>query len=527
MRRFTILVGLVTLTVPVWQVGASPAAIARTQAPTVLTPDFNGDGFADLAVGVPGEDVGGISSAGAVNVLYGRAAGISSASNQLWTQDSSGIQGEAEAFDAFGSAVAAGDFDGDGFTDLAVGVPGEGISQLGSSGAVAILYGSAGGLGSARNQFWTQDNPGILDVAENGDALGSAVAAGDFDGDGFADLAIGVPSEDVGGAANAGGVNLLFGSSSGLSSAGNEFWTQNSGGIGDASEANDDFGSSLSAADLDGDGFADLAVGVPGEEVAGIPAAGAVSVLYGTGSGLSSSGNQFWNQNSQGIGDTAEAADNFGASLTTGDADGDGFADLAVGVPDENVGSISNAGGVNVLYGTAGGLSSAGNQFWSQDSPSIQGEAETGDVFGQAVALGDFDGDGFADLGVGAPGEGIAQFAGAGSMQVIFGGAGGLTTAANQFWTQDNSGILDNCEVGDAFASSLAAVDFDGDGFTDLAVGVPDENVGSIANAGAANVLYGAGAGLSSAGNQFWNQNSSGILDTAEANDDFGSAMTG
>ena len=85
--------------------------------------DFNGDGFDDLAVGVPGEDIGTINSAGAVNVIYGSSGGLSCGGNQFWHQDSSGILDTAEASDQFGDALAAGDFNGDGFDDdLAVGV---------------------------------------------------------------------------------------------------------------------------------------------------------------------------------------------------------------------------------------------------------------------------------------------------------------------------------------------------------------------------------------------------------------------
>ena len=74
--------------------------------------DFNGDGVADLAVGVPGEDVDGIQDAGAVNVLYGSATGITATGDQLFTQATPGVPGAAEAGDRFGSAVAAGDFKG-------------------------------------------------------------------------------------------------------------------------------------------------------------------------------------------------------------------------------------------------------------------------------------------------------------------------------------------------------------------------------------------------------------------------------
>ena len=75
--------------------------------------------------------------------------------------------------------------------------------------------------------------------------------------------------------------------------------------------------------------------------------------------------------------------------------------------------------------------------------------------------------------------------------------------------------------------SALGAVkaDFNGDGRSDLAVGVPNENVGTVSDAGAVNVLYGGAAGLSATGNQFWHQDSSGVLNTAEATDLFGLAL--
>jgi hypothetical protein len=154
-------------------------------------------------------------------------------------------------------------------------------------------------------------------------------------------------------------------------------------------------------ADFNGDGFADLAVGVPNEDVGSIVDAGGVNVLYGSASDLSATGNQFWTQNSSGVRDTAEAKDFFGSSLAVGDFNGDGFADLAIGVSQEDVGSLADAGGVNILYGSASGLSVTGNQFWTQNSPGIRNTAEASDNFGWSLAVGDFNGDGFADLAVG------------------------------------------------------------------------------------------------------------------------------
>ncbi len=83
---------------------------------------------------------------------------------------------------------------------------------------------------------------------------------------------------------------------------------------------------------------------------------------------------------------TSEAGDLFGDAVTTGNFDGDAWSDIAVGVPGEGVGSIGGAGGVNVLYGSSGGISGSGNQFWSQQSTGIQGVAEREDFFGQAVS---------------------------------------------------------------------------------------------------------------------------------------------
>ena len=82
---------------------------------------------------------------------------------------------------------------------------------------------------------------------------------------------------------------------------------------------------------------------------------------------------------------------------------GDGYADLAVGVAFEDVGTIVDAGAVNVLDGSVNGLTSASNQFLTQDTPGIKDQAETGDQFGTGLATGDFNGDGYADLAVGAP----------------------------------------------------------------------------------------------------------------------------
>ena len=94
---------------------------------------------------MPGEDVGNVSSAGVVQILYGSPAGLTATGNQLWHQDSPGIEDNCDPFDGFGKALAARDFNGDGYYDLAVGVPSESIGNVERAGAVNIIYGSQAG----------------------------------------------------------------------------------------------------------------------------------------------------------------------------------------------------------------------------------------------------------------------------------------------------------------------------------------------------------------------------------------------
>ena len=192
--------------------------------------DFDNDGFADLAVGVPGEDVGGISGRGGE-----RAVRLGRRAHRRRQPDvhPASAGGAAEDSDPFGFALAAGDFDNDGFADLAVGVPFEdvGSQRRRRRGQRAVRLGRG-----ADHRRQPALHPGAGGrTAEASDPFGSALAAGDFDNDGFADLAVGVPVEDVGSTANAGAVNVLYGSAGGLTGAGSQLFTQ----VGGAAETGD------------------------------------------------------------------------------------------------------------------------------------------------------------------------------------------------------------------------------------------------------------------------------------------------
>jgi FG-GAP repeat len=350
---------------------------------------------------------------------------------------------------------------------------------------------------------------------------------GDFDGDGFADSAVGVPGEDVGAVANAGAANVLYGGTPGApggwSGAGSQLFTQSSAG--GRAEAGDRFGKVVAVGNFNGDGFGDLAVAAPGEDVGPVRDAGAVSVLYGSASGLSGVGAQLFTQNSPGVGSSAETGDAFGAALAAGDFNGDGFADLAVGLPFE-VGVV-RAGAVNVLYGSATGLSGGGSQLWTQNSPGVVDSSEAGDRFGHALAAGDFNGDALAELAIGAPGEDVGAAVDAGAVTVLLGEAGGLTGAASVVFTQDTPGVGGSAEGGDLFGFALAAgvTVFGTPRFAELAIGAPGEDVFTAADAGAVTLLFGGVGGLQGPGSQGFSQNNIGTGPGAETGDLFGFAL--
>jgi FG-GAP repeat len=245
------------------------------------------------------------------------------------------------------------------------------------------------------DQFWYQDTTDVNGVAQNYDEFGSALAAGDANGDGRDDLAIGVPKENQAAGIDSGGVNLIYGSASGLSatSVPDQYWSQDSGGVEDVCETNDHFGSALAFGTFTPDAWAYLAVGVPGEALPFTVGAGAINVLFGSSSGLSASGDQFWNQDRPNVDGDVDEDDSFGAALSSGDFNQDGRVDLAIGVPFENVRDQGldqpDEGGLNVLHGSPSGLTAIGppqDQFWTQDSPNVDGMSEPIDWFGSAAA---------------------------------------------------------------------------------------------------------------------------------------------
>ena len=438
----------------------------------------------------------------------------------------------------------AGDFNGDGVADLAIGIPSQTAGGAAGAGAVQILYGTAPhggvktGLTTVHDQLLDRGQLGIRGShPQDGDNFGAALAVGDFNRDGIADLVVGAPGQSVGGADGAGAVYILFGSHHGLRPSSARQITENSKIIAGTAAAGDHFGAALAAGDFNHDRFMDLAIGVPDKTVRGHDNAGAVDVIYGSLFGLASGRSKTWTQGRLRAG-TIGDGDLFGSSLAARDFNGDGFRDLAVGAPGQTVGGDANAGAVSVIYGQAGGLSAAKNQFWTADSNGIDGAATAGGQFGFSLAAGDFSGDRKSDLAIGAPGEDVAVAGGspvtdAGAVHVLLGSGKRLTASHSQLWTENNLGLTGAAAAtGDRFGQSLAAGHINADRLADLAIGAPGAAVSGATGAGLVDVLYAAlagnsaPAGLSTAGAQSWNQHVLGASgDDATSGESFGSAL--
>ncbi len=456
--------------------------------------DFDCDGIGDLAIGMPGDEAGGDAEAGRVLVLYGSHAGPLTPGHDLLSQDTPGVLDATEAGDRFGDSLAAGDFDNDGCDDLAIGAPGEGIevpAVVAEAGAVHVLYGSVLGLTVAADDFFTQDSTGVLGLAQAEDHFGSTLLAADLDLDGDDELAVGVPDEDLEGTPtieNAGAVHVFLGSLGGLASAASLLFVAGDAVLNYIPEDFERLGAALAAGDILIGGDVELAVGRPGRagDDPGEVAAGGVEVISNvvgvlTGDAYSAS----FSPGQEDVPGVAEAFDYFGAALAAGDFDGDGFDQLVVGVPGEDLESVpAEAAGAVVVLEAASAFE--GNQLWTQEDLAPE-HADPFDRFGEALATGDFNGDGLPDLAIGVPGESLSSLIAAGVVHVLYGEAGtGLVAIGRQLLLQ----TLDPSEDGDEFGAALAAGPISGHTGEDLAIGAPREDLAGVADTGGVNTIF-------------------------------------
>ncbi|MER5477357.1 VCBS repeat-containing protein [Streptomyces sp. NPDC002734] len=385
-----------------------------------------------------------------------------------------------------GTVASQADFDNDGIADVASSATAT-VAGKAEAGQVVVAYGVRGtGLTTARKALVSQDTSGVPGSAETGDRFGDESAYADFDGDGYDDLAVGAPGEDLGTDKDAGMVTILWGSANGITGAG-------AVQIDDpASSSHDQWGRLLAAGDFDGDGKQDLAVGT------------SKSKVYVFKGGISRKG-------ASGSRQTVQTPIMTGAtpfSLTAGNVNGDPATDLVVGGYEPTEGWTRNF----LLLGTGSGLDASGYQ-----------EMRPGIISG----VGDINHDGYGDIVSGAmwnaaneDGTTTPYSAKGGKVWITYGSQYGVGTV--QGITQDTSGIPGTSESNDMFGHELDLGDVNGDGFLDLAIGVVGENVDGVTDTGSVLVLYGKASGISGTGTQYIDQNTAGVPGSNEKGDMFG-----
>lgn len=430
--------------------------------------DFDNDGHEDLAAASPkgslGGDEDGLDDPGYVTVTYGASSGPDTKHTEVLNKKSDVMPKGISNTDGFGSSIVARDFDGDGYTDLAIGVRKKN-DDADYTSEVVLVFGSKDGF---TDGTWLKG--GSRD--ENDDQL----AAGDFTGDDTADLVVSLGTKDGllkgpftrdGAPASTGAVpsgthpdnvtnDLVAGDLTGdgvddlvatqeHGPYGNQPALVLKGGGGGLTEAPDGKlpeGDAAVIGDVDKDGHGDLVV----ERAAkpeGPEHSSRIEVVYGDENGLSDR-HDVLDQDSKGIPGKKKQKDNeWGSALDVGDTDGDGYADVAVGNPGEKVDGEYHAGSVTLLKGGPRGLSGEDARSFDVATDGIAGKPQDSVKFGLDVALRDLDSDGHKDLATGAP-----DMNGHGRVHVLPGTKNGVTAhGTTSFTAKDVSGLPKNEEL--------------------------------------------------------------------------------
>ncbi|HEY9471649.1 MAG TPA: galactose oxidase-like domain-containing protein [Propionibacteriaceae bacterium] len=408
---------------------------------------------------------------------------------------------------------ASSDFNGDGSSDAVVADPYADPGGVSDAGQITVMYGNSGTIGGGSVDTLVQGSDSVGNTASAGDRFGSTVAAADVDNDGYTDLLVGTPYEDISGQADSGLAQVIWGSSSGLGKGkASTQLTQDS--FGRTVTAGDQLGSAIDATNELGADLPMVAVGVPGGNVSGQNDAGWVGFFT---AGLNDP--RAVDQESAGIPGAAEAGDRFGDAITLGLIAGTSSrVDAAVGTPGEDLGSgtsaISNGGAFTVINDLYTGV--VAGQAYDQNSSGVPGTPETNDAFGQvldSVRVGST-----THLAVGIPAEDIGTAADAGSVQLFT--STGTTVTPGVGLTQDTTGVTGTPTAGDQFGRRIVLGPPGlSDTKTRLAVSAPYKDSGAT-DAGQVQIFA-----LDDLGAEVTHDQSSTGVGTAAANDHFGEGL--
>nr|WP_308801013.1 FG-GAP-like repeat-containing protein [Streptomyces polyasparticus] len=388
-----------------------------------------------------------------------------------------------------------GDFNGDGYRDLVLGAPWMNVSGRESAGAVIVVYGAKGGVSATKRAVITQNSPGVPGGSEANDGFGSSTAVADLNRDGYADLVVGTPYEDLA-QADAGMVSVLWGSSTGLNSGaelkqvapGSGFFGLDVAAYGGSTAANSKVlaGSWHGTAEYKGPfgrtgttGGAWLNRDTPSIEnvaLGDIDKNGVADrVLFS--SRIGDEGGRVY-VNHVTVGDP-RLTQGDGLDGAIGDVNGDGYGDVVVGDAEDPSGADRGAvgGRVSVWFGSATGIApDAQPVHISQDTAGVPGAGERGDSFGASVAVVDLNRDGAAEIIVGSPYEALGSTRLAGQVTVIPGMRGGALGTGSYAFSQDSASVPGASELEDQFGTTVGAGDLNGDGRPELIVSARGEN---------------------------------------------------
>ncbi len=473
--------------------------------------DVNGDGLADLIVGAPAGDPLAGADAGLSFVVFGTTA--STAINLSAVAGGVGgfvINGQA-ASDASGQSVsAAGDVNGDGLADLVVGARFSDSAAGTDAGRSYVVFGRTASSTVDLSAVAAGSGGFVINGQCAGDQTGLSVSgAGDVNGDGLADLLVAAPGDGTGLAR----VYLVHGTGQSAAIDLSAVAAGTGGFVINGQSAGDFGGFSVSGVgDVNGDGLADLLIGAPsGDHNAGGNArtdAGRSYLVFGKTGGTAvqltalESSVVNWN-NIPGSGGFVingdGSSDRSGHSVAAaGDVNGDGLADLLIGAPYSDPGTTPrvDAGRSYVVFGKTLAMAVTLTGLSGATGFAIEG-ASAGDRSGFSVSgAGDINGDGLADLIIGAPGSDPLAGADAGRSYVVFGQSIGGTISLSAVATGSGGFVINGQGASDGSGVSVSAAgDVNGDGLPDLLVGASLSDPASGTDAGRSYLIFGSTTG--------------------------------